>query len=109
MQRSALIDGVLLAAVTASALSLVVLLRAIPEECPAPSVGVEASGPCLVSGREDGARAPSAAAPRARFDAPEVLVVPPEVAGGVKIQRLEDVETTGSVGPRPEPPAKPAR
>lgn len=101
MKRSALVDGLLFSAVAASMMSLVVLLRAVPEECPAPeaAMGEQAATPCLAASRDDFDRPtlPFAQRPDFRPTLPALSPIAPEIRR-MGERRQDDVETTGSVG-----------
>jgi hypothetical protein len=100
MKRSALVDGLLLAAVLLSTMSLFAFLREIPGECPAPSPSSveELFAPCLAASREDFER--PAIAP---VDDPRLAPLPPRAPVAADRSRIGprpnlDVETTGSTG-----------
>lgn len=100
MKRSALVDGLLLTAVGFSALSLLLLMRAVPDECLPPESGQASVGPCLASNFIELDRAPPPPARDRLGQRPPVVVpapLPPEAR--ISIRPSEDVEVTGSVGP----------
>jgi hypothetical protein len=98
MKRSALVDGLLLAAIVLSTLSLFALLREIPDECAARTPGSveDLFAPCLASSREDFDRPAVGSVPDPRLNP-----LPPTVPITADRARTEprstlDPETTGS-------------
>jgi hypothetical protein len=101
MKRSALLDGLLLTAVGVSALSLLLLMRAVPEECLPPESGKASYGPCLASSFIEFDRAPPPTVGNRPGQTQPVIVpapLPPDAR--ISIRPSDDVEVTGSVGPR---------
>lgn len=100
MKRSALVDGLLLTAVGVSALSLLLLMRAVPDECLPPESGKATFEPCLASSFIEFDRAPPPFAGDRQGQKPPLIVpapLPPEPR--ISIRPSDDVEVTGSIDP----------